>query len=213
MKLAAIKHNSILTVLIIIVAIHVCQCISFNLLPRSKRCLKNEMKANELAVGDYEIASLPGTYVDISITDTKGHTAFQRENIDGKGKFAVTTDTADIYNLCFTYSKADDGVEMVPREVYVDLRVGQDAKQYDAIDDDKLNQLENGLTRIDDMTNSIITDFAYLKKREQEMRDTNDSTNKRLFFQGTLSIIIVLVLAAWQVLYLRTFWRRHKLID
>lgn len=193
--------------------IHLGYCIRFNLEPHSKRCLKHEMYSNQLAVGEYEISSFPDTIVDVTIKDTKGHIAFTRENIDGKGKFAVTSDNADFYELCFIYSSPKPSQQLMPREVYVDYRVGVEAKQYDPASEDKLSQLERDLTRIEDITESIITDFAYLKKREQEMRDTNESTNNRLFYQTITSVIILLVLTTWQILYMRTFFKARKLID
>lgn len=189
-------------------------CIRFNLKPHSKRCLKHEMYANQLAVGEYEVSSLSGTIVDVKITDSKGQVAFKRDNIDGKGKFAVTSDSNDFYELCFTYTAtANAPYQLSPREISVDYRVGAEAKQYDSANEDKLSELEKDLNRIEDLSNSMIFDFAYLKQREQEMRDTNDSTNTRLFYQTVTSIIILVALTTWQILYLRTFFRQKKLID
>lgn len=191
-----------------------CYCLRFNLQPHSKKCLKQEMYANQLAVGEYEISSLPGTIVDMTIKDSQGHIAYNRDNIDGKGKFAVTSDNADFYELCFTYTSSPaEQVQLTPREVYVDYRVGAEAKQFDAVDRDKLSDLEKDLNKIESLTNSMIIDFAHLKKREKEMRDTNASTNTRLFYQTVTSVIVLLVLTTWQVLYLRTFFKARKLID
>lgn len=197
----------------------VCHSIRFHLQPNSKKCLKHEMYSNQLAVGEYEISSLPDTVVDMTITDSKGHIAFNRDNVDGKGKFAVTSDETDFYELCFKYSASPTvpTSQLQSREISVDYRVGAEAKDYSnvgsGVDHDKLAELEKDLTRIEDLTNSIIVDFAYLKKREQEMRDTNESTNTRLFYQTVTSVIILLFLTTWQVLYLRTFFRARKLID
>lgn len=206
-----------LTNSIVVVALisSLCSAIRFDLPPHSRKCLKHEMYANQLAVGQYEVSSLPGTVVDVTITDSKGHVAFNRENVDGKGKFAVTSDSTDFYELCFAYSSSPSSapLHLTAREVAVDWKVGAEAKDYSTIDPDKLNSVERELARIEDLTNSIIVDFAYLKKREQEMRDTNDSTSTRLFYQTIASVIILLVLTTWQVLYLRTFFRARKLID
>lgn len=170
------------------------------------------MYPNQLAVGEYEVPSQPGQVIAMKISDTKGHVVLNRDNIEGKGKFAVTSDTTDFYELCFTYTTGP-AVQSDTIEIYVDYRVGAEAKQYDPADLDKMSALDKDLNKIEDLTNSIIVDFAYLKKREQEMRDTNDSTNTRLFYQTVTSIIIVLVLTAWQILYLRTFFKARKLID
>lgn len=191
-----------------------CLCIRFFLQPHQKRCLKHEMYTNQLATGEYEISSMPGTVVDMSITDSKGHVALSRDNVDGKGKFAVSSDNADFYDLCFTYTvPPGQSASVGPREISVDYKVGAEAKNYESVDHDKLSEMEKDLNRIDDLTNAIIVDFAHLKRREQEMRDTNDSTNTRVFYQSVTSVIVLLVLATWQILYLRTFFRAKKLID
>lgn len=195
------------------VLFHSCQCIRFELAPNSRRCLKHEVYANQLAVGEYEISDLPDTVVDLSITDTKGYSALKRDNINGKGKFAVTSDDADYFDICFTYSSTLPSTQLPSREIYLDFRVGVEAKQYDSVDHDKFSELEKDLSRVEDLTQAIISDFAYLRKREREMRNTNESTNTRLFYQTILSLIILVVLTTWQVLYLRTYFRARKLID
>lgn len=188
--------------------------IRFDLQPNSKKCLKEEMRKNLLAVGEYEVSSLPGTNVDFQITDSKGHTALIRDNVDGKGKFAVTSDEDDIYDFCFAYSSSPHtSHQLLPREVNLDVRLGVEAKQYDSSSTDKLQKLEADLTKLEDLTNSIIEDFAHLKKREGEMQDTNASTSNRIFWQTLISIAVVVGLAGWQVMYLRQFFRSRKLID
>lgn len=191
-----------------------CHTIRFNIQPHTKRCLTHEMYPNQLAVGEYEVPNVAGQIIDMKITDSQGHVALNRDKVSGKGKFAVTSEKSDFYDLCFTYS-ADptSNHQSEAIEIYVDYRVGADAKKYEAIDHDKMSQLEQDLNKINDLTNSIIVDFAYLKKREKEMRDTNASTNNRLFYQTITSVVILLVLTTWQILYLRTFFKARKLID
>lgn len=201
----------LLVVNLLIAQIH---SIRFNLQPNTKKCLKEEMRKNLLAVGEYEVSSLPGTNVDFQITDTKGHTALLRENVDGKGKFAVTSDEDDIYDFCFAYSSSPHtSHQLLPREVNLDIRLGVEAKQYDSSSTDKLQKLETDLAKLEDLTNSIIEDFAHLKRRESEMQDTNESTSNRIFWQTVISIIVVVGLAGWQIMYLRQFFRSRKLID
>lgn len=47
---------------------------------------------------------------------------------------------------------------------------------------EKLKPLEVELRRLEDLSESIVNDFAYMKKREEEMRDTNGETLFILFF-------------------------------
>ena len=47
----------------------------------------------------------------------------------------------------------------------------------------------------------------YLRTREQKLRDTNESTNERVkwFAFGTMGMLVGL--GAWQVVYLRAYFR------
>jgi p24 family protein delta-1 len=52
----------------------------------------------------------------------------------------------------------------------------------------------------------------YLRGREQKLRDTNESTNERVkwFALGTMGMLVGL--GAWQVVYLRAYFRSKHLI-
>lgn len=45
---------------------------------------------------------------------------------------------------------------------------------------EKLKPLEVELRRLEDLSESIVNDFAYMKKREEEMRDTNGTPTQYL---------------------------------
>ena len=49
--------------------------------------------------------------------------------------------------------------------------------------------------------------MEYLRLREQKLRDTNESTNERVkwFALGTMGMLVGL--GAWQVVYLRAYFR------
>ena len=48
---------------------------------------------------------------------------------------------------------------------------------------------------------------------QEEMRDTNESTNSRVLYFSLFSMCCLLGLATWQVLYLRKFFKSKKLIE
>jgi len=171
------------------------------------------MRKDVLVTGEYELTHAAGQRTDLSVTDSKGHTAFTRENLD-KGKFAVTSDEDDIFDICFvTYLPA--GHQTGPeREVSLLLKHGVEAKNYEELANvGKLKPLEMELQKLEDLSSSIVQDFEYMKKREEEMRDTNESTNNRVLYLSIFSMLCLLGLATWQVLYLRRFFKAKKLIE
>ncbi|KAI2652260.1 Transmembrane emp24 domain-containing protein 10 [Labeo rohita] len=171
--------------------------ISFYLPVRSRKCLREEIHKDVLVTGEYEISEQPNTKTNLKITDSSGHILYVKEDAT-KGKFAFTTEDYDMFEVCFE-SKSPMGIGRVPDQ--------QIAKV------EKLKPLEVELRRLEDLSESIVNDFAYMKKREEEMRDTNESTNTRVLYFSIFSMCCLIGLATWQVFYLRRFFKAKKLIE
>ncbi len=94
------------------------------------------------------------------------------------------------------------------------MKHGVEAKSYEGLGDAaKLKPLEVELKRLEDLSESIVQDFAHMRQREEEMRDTNESTNSRVLYFSIFSMLCLLGLATWQVLYLRRYFKSKKLIE
>ena len=85
-------------------------------------------------------------------------------------------------------------------QVSLTTKHGVEAKNYENLGDAaKLKPLEVELKRLEDMSESIVQDFAFMRRREEEMRDTNESTNSRVLYFSIFSMCCLLGLATWQV--------------
>ncbi|XP_010854146.1 PREDICTED: transmembrane emp24 domain-containing protein 10 [Bison bison bison] len=164
--------------------------ISFHLPVNSRKCLREEIHKD--------------------ITDSAGHILYSKEDAT-KGKFAFTTEDYDMFEVCFE----SKGTGRIPDQlVILDMKHGVEAKNYEEIAKvEKLKPLEVELRRLEDLSESIVNDFAYMKKREEEMRDTNESTNTRVLYFSIFSMFCLIGLATWQVFYLRRFFKAKKLIE
>ena len=92
-----------------------------------------------------------------------------------------------------------------------------------------MKPMEMELRRLEDLAESIVNDFAYMRAREEEMRDTNgnkndfklllilffavESTNTRVLYFSVFSMCCLLFLAIWQLFYLRRYFQSKKLIE
>jgi hypothetical protein len=95
-----------------------------------------------------------------------------------------------------------------PREVEMDIEIGADARDWNSIQaQEKLKPVETDLRRIEELVSEIVSEMDYLRTREQKLRDTNESTNERVkwFAFGTMGMLVGL--GAWQVVYLRAYFR------
>merc|ERR1711973_286233 len=184
----------------------------FHLEPNSRKCLKEEITKGVLVSGEYDIQKQHGQTVDLVVADNNGHHFYNKENAEA-GKFAFTTDGYNVYELC-VISRVPPNVRGLKHEVSLSVKHGSEAKSYDELAKaNKLAPLEVELKRLEDLSLNIVQDFAYMRTREEEMRDTNESTNSRVLYFSIFSMLCLLGLATWQVLYLRKFFKSKKLIE
>ncbi|XP_032478731.1 transmembrane emp24 domain-containing protein 10 isoform X1 [Phocoena sinus] len=158
--------------------------ISFHLPVNSRKCLREEIHKDLLVTGAYEITDQSGgaggLRTHLKITDSAGHILYSKEDAT-KGKFAFTTEDYDMFEVCFE----SKGTGRIPDQlVILDMKHGVEAKNYEEIAKvEKLKPLEVELRRLEDLSESIVNDFAYMKKREEEMRDTNGEGREALVSQ------------------------------
>ncbi|XP_053330963.1 transmembrane emp24 domain-containing protein 10 [Spea bombifrons] len=203
--------------LLSLVALLLCgavQPLSFPLQPNSRKCLREEIHKDVLVTGEYEVSEQHSQgQVRLKITDSANHILYSKDDAI-KGKFAFTTEEYDMFEVCFE-SKFPAGAGRVPDQmVNLIMKHGVEAKNYEEIAKvEKLKPLEVELRRLEDLSEFIVNDFAYMKKREEEMRDTNESTNVRVLYFSVFSMCCLMGLATWQVFYLRRFFKAKKLIE
>ncbi|CAH1957123.1 unnamed protein product [Acanthoscelides obtectus] len=202
-------HKYALLVLSTVAAVN---CIMWNLEPNTQKCLREELQQNVPVIGEFEVSEAPRQSVDYVVTDSKGHILAKRQDIS-KGKFSFNTESYDTYEICFT-SHVSPHEKGITQEVKLVTKHGIETKNYDAYGEAAhLKPIEKELKRLEDLSSAIVQDFSIMRKREEEMRDTNESTNSRVLYFSVFSMCCLLGLATWQVLYLRQYFKAKKLIE
>ncbi|XP_018313970.1 transmembrane emp24 domain-containing protein bai isoform X1 [Mycetomoellerius zeteki] len=211
-KMVQAHVKTFLTILLV-VQVH---GIMFFLEPNSHKCLKEEVHANVLVTGEYEVSEAMGQKANYVIQDSKGHILSQKEDIPhGKLlKFSFVTETYDTFEICFI-SRVPNHQRGIRQEVTLITKRGIEAKSYEGLIGEaaKLKPVEVELKRLEDLSEAIVQDFARMRKNEEEMRDTNEATNTRVLYFSLFSIFILFGLSTWQLFYFRRFFRMKKLIE
>lgn len=201
-----------LTWCLLTLVVTVCNGIMFPLQPSTQKCLREEIHKDVLVSGEYHVQEAAGQKVDLRVTDSKGHILYSKDEAEN-GKFVFNTEDFDVFEICFV-SRIPTNQHGIMQEVTLNTKHGVEAKSYEALGEAaKLKPLEIELKRLEDLSESIVKDFAYMRQREEEMRDTNESTNSRVLYFSLFSLCCLIGLATWQVLYLRKFFKAKKLIE
>ncbi|VDN16435.1 unnamed protein product [Dibothriocephalus latus] len=138
-------------------------------------------------------------------SNAKGHVFFQKSDVT-KGKFTFSAEDDETFDVCFRCTAA--------REVYLDIKQGVETKNYAALAEaENLKPVEAELKRIEYISDSIVKDFISMHSRADAMRNINASTHSRVLYFSIFSMLCLVALATWQVLYLRRYFKSKKLID
>jgi len=111
-------------------------------------------------------------------------------------------------SVATTSNQFTEAVMNPSRHIELDIDIGADARDWSAIQaQEKLKPTETELRRVEELVSEIVSEMDYLRTREQKLRDTNESTNERVkwFAFGTMGMLVGL--GAWQVVYLRAYFR------
>ncbi|XP_024527509.1 transmembrane emp24 domain-containing protein p24delta5 [Selaginella moellendorffii] len=131
------------------------------------------------------------------LTSPYGTTLHFAENKD-EGQFGFTTTEAGNYMACFwMHSHADN----VPASIELDWKFGVAAKDWASIA--KKEKLESWV---------ISQRRAVNPCREAEMRGVNETTNARVAWFSIMSLFLCLMVAAWQLWHLKSYFERKKIL-
>ncbi|GAV07111.1 hypothetical protein RvY_16986 [Ramazzottius varieornatus] len=190
--------------------------IAFHLPPNIRKCLREEVQKDDVVKGEFELSVAPQEIkTHLHILDSKGHKLYEKEDAQ-KGKFAFSVEEYEMIEICFE-TKFDTPYGRPPpppREISFLIRHGVEAKNYEDIAKaEKLKPMEAELRRLEDLSDAIVESFNHMRKREDEMRGTNEQTSSRVLYFSVFSMLCLLALTTWQVLYLRRFFKAKKLIE
>ncbi|KAK1924708.1 putative endoplasmic reticulum vesicle protein 25 [Papiliotrema laurentii] len=179
------------------------------------RCIWNFASAHSLVIVTANVPPGPGQRVDIEILDgsEKGNVYLSKRDIKGETRLAITTHASADVGVCLK-NHLESGSGRLSRSVELDVDIGADAVDYNAIaNQESLSILEVEMRKLEAVTKEIVDELGYLQRREMRMRDTNESTNDRVKIFSILLMLGVIGLGAWQLLHLRSFFKRKYLID
>ncbi|KAJ9603706.1 vesicle coat component [Cladophialophora chaetospira] len=187
---------------------------------KNERCIRNFVTQDTLVVvtaivsGSRGDGMMVNMHVRAQIKDAVGNDYGRPKDVAGEKRMAFTSLADTAFDVCFENTLT--GRSHIPnpsRHVELDIDIGADARDWSAIQaNEKLKPVEADLRRIEETVNEIVQELEYLRIREQKLRDTNESTNERVkwFAFGTMGMLVGL--GAWQVVYLRAYFRSKHLI-
>lgn len=155
-----------------------------------------------------------GQQLNMVVVDSLGNELRKKNDIGSYAKVTFTSFHSAAFDVCFTnYLELKTRYSHLARLIELDIESGAAARDWNAVQAaEKLKPNEVELRRIQEMTEEIVTELQYLKRREERMRDTNESTNSRVKYFSMLVVMSLVGLGAWQIQYLRHYFKVKHII-
>lgn len=155
-----------------------------------------------------------GQQLNVVVSDSLGNELRRKNDIGSSAKITFMSFHSAAFDVCFTNQlESRSRYTHLSREIELDIESGAAARDWNAIQAaEKLKPNEVELRRIEEMTAEVVNELQYLKRREERMRDTNESTNSRVKYFSFLVIVSLVGLGAWQIQYLRHYFKVKHII-
>lgn len=169
--------------------------------------------------------------VDLTVRDAMNHIIWSKSAIDhGKFNFetpdhAASSEYDDYYSDSETWgthkyefclvSKSPSGQPdpQIRRRVSLKILSGERAKDYSELaKEEHLSSLEVILRQMGDELQSLLRELEIVKDREANLRRVNEATHSKVVRYSVLSCLFMFCVGGYQMYYLRTYFKKKKLV-
>ena len=136
------------------------------------------------------------------------------ENAGVDGRFAFTSEEEGVFEVCVQVNRTKGWFgEPKKFKFHLDLQVGESSIDYTALaKKEHLSDVEVRVRKLSDRITSLMNELHYQRQREEEFRNTSESTNTRVMWWSILETSVTLISAGWQIKHLKTFFEAKKLV-
>ncbi|KAG2320090.1 hypothetical protein Bca4012_053634 [Brassica carinata] len=211
--MSAKMRHLILTVLLLFIMVPVGEAIWLDVPPTGMKCVSEEIQSNIVVLADYIIISEDHSLnptISAKVTSPYGNNLHHSENVT-HGEFAFTTKESGNYIACFWADAKSHGNKDV--SINVEWKTGIATKDWASIaKKEKLEGVELEIRKLEGAVEAIHENLIYLRNKEADMRTVSEKTNSRVAWCSMMSLGICIVVSGLQVVYLKHYFEKKKLI-
>mgnify|MGYP001609317210 FL=1 len=221
--MTGLLRRSLAAFIVALLLVQPAAAITFELAPGTTKCFTDELSTLYRVVLYYKVSRAYAPFVGVTITQPDSTLLYeQKPGPMPEGQFDFTPTNPGDHALCFiSSSKAKKGVSnyevnfhWLP-EYEVDQQKHSDIVLTATIEEknDKNRALMNQATYIEAGLKALHGEFDYYVEREQQLRDTNESTNARALWITILGLLITAAVTGLQHYAMRRHLRVKKILD
>ncbi|KAL8457771.1 hypothetical protein ACS0TY_035590 [Phlomoides rotata] len=182
------------------------------------KCISEEIDNNVVVLADYysfygngdDRNSTLFPTISVKVKSPFGNELHHKEKVK-YGEFAFTTTEPGNYQACFKVDSDHQNGKTVT--VGLDWKIGIAAKYWDSIaKKEKVEGLDLELKKLEDVVEAIHEKMNQLMSKELKMSRASRMTNAKVAQYSIMSLSVCIVASVLQLLYLRRYFSKKKLI-
>jgi len=209
-------------ILTVILVLPITSGLYFHIAETERKCFIEEIPDETMVTGNYKVQlydprtngfapSSPGIGMHVEVRDPDDKIILSKV-YSSEGKWTFTSHTPGEHVVCL-YTNSTKWFAGTQLRVHLDIQVGEHAINYaDVAQKEKLSELQLRVRQLLDQVEQITKEQNYQRYREERFRQTSESTNSRVLWWSLGQTCILIVMGAWQMRHLKTFFEAKKLV-
>lgn len=180
----------------------------YQLKPAESKCFAETIAENSLVITEFKTEPMTQEKpLRVLVINQDKEPLYDQNNIN-HAKFSLTTYSAGDHAFCVENIQQEASVT-----VYIRVHIGADAKDFSKMASTKdLTPMDVSLQKVIEQGNQIKKEVLYLRAREEQMRHTNQTIHNRIIAFSASTIVLLLILALFQVIFLKRFFQSKKIL-
>jgi len=187
------------------------QALQIGIAAHDKRCVGEEMAEDAMARLIYFVVPTNAENaklgdVEVSITAPNRKRLVVRDLSSNVDEFTFTSHEVGMHQICFKNKVKQ------PRRVHLEVHTNLVKDYTEMVQKEHLKPVEVQFRKAEDMLKAISNEMGKSREREAQLRETSEAMASRIQMFSIASITVLLAMSAWQVYYLKSFFRSKKLL-
>ncbi|KAF9651056.1 hypothetical protein BDM02DRAFT_951315 [Thelephora ganbajun] len=191
---------SLVAFFLLLVAPCLVSAYSIELPAATKECFFEDLHKNDKMTVTYQAGGGGHMDIDFWLSDPDGH-ALHKDVKQSTGTASITAEKDGRHEYCFSNLMSSVSDKVVSFNVHGVIFVSEDVAPVER----EIRTLANDLKSVRD-------EQEYILVRERRHRNTAESTNSRVKWWSIVQSIVLFLVVAWQVYYLKAFFEVKRVI-
>ncbi|KAF9780283.1 emp24/gp25L/p24 family/GOLD-domain-containing protein [Thelephora terrestris] len=175
---------------------------SIELPAATKECFFEDLHTNDKMTVTYQAGGGGHMDIDFWLTDPDGQ-ALHKDVKQSTGTVSITAKRDGKHEYCFSNLMSSVSDKVVSFNVHGVIYVG---------DDDIVAPVEREIRGLANDLKTVRDEQEYILVRERRHRNTAESTNSRVKWWSIVQSIVLFLVVAWQVYYVKSFFEIKRVI-